>query len=66
MQIKFELETDFTEQITPIGVAHALVKCPQFDAYDIRELGTYLTVYADTALAPRPCRGYASDVSRED
>lgn len=63
MIIKFELEPDSTEQITPIGVAHALVKCPQFDAYDINELATYLHVYATAALADRPCKG---DVCKDD
>ena len=48
MNIKFELEADLNEQITPITVANALVKCPQLDIYDIDELAMYLRVYADS------------------
>lgn len=63
MKIKFELEPDIAEVVTPIGVAHALAKCPLLDVYDIDEIAMYLRVYVDSALRVKPCYGEVRDDS---
>lgn len=63
MKIKFELEPDISEAVTPIGIANALTKCPQLDVYDIDEIAMYLRVYVDSALRIKPCYGEVCDDS---